>query len=1084
MHARTAARDAYGWPDGIFQPRGDISFASPIDAQHFCDAYNLRGGKLGVAESMAMALLHEVAHRVIAHYRRAHPQAFGLLLGKLRHEVGTGLADVLRGFVATFPTPPIYRRQDSVEGLFAREGTAAEDWVTEELLLVWLANRNPAYDPVRPIVTDADLPTSYRAVVDACQRFFAGVSPAGPGGESLVDTLLAPIRHAPGSALAQLAWIAEHWSQLFDLHALGLLDRLALPAAIQEERERYRPKGPGPGVPVSEPLRFAARAVPEERRYSVDTDWMPRVVLLAKSVYVWLGQLSRQYGREIKRLDQIPDEELARLSSRGFSGLWLIGVFERSHASRRVKQMRGDQDALASAYSLRRYDVADELGGEGAWRDLRDRAARLGIRLAADMVPNHVAIDADWVVKHPEWFVQTPLPPFPAYQFTGPDLSEDGRVGVFLEDGYWTHTDASVVFKRLDRGSGQETFIYHGNDGTSMPWNDTAQLDYTKPEVRYAVIQTILHVARMFPIIRFDAAMTLAKRHYQRLWFPLPGHGSDIPSRGEHAMTQEEFDARVPVEFWREVVDTVAREAPATLLLAEAFWLMEGYFVRTLGMHRVYNSAFMNMLNREENAKYRETIRNVLDFDPRILERFVSFMSNPDEETAIGQFGDGDKYFGVCILMCTLPGLPMFAHGQVEGFKEKYGMEYARAKWDEVPTDWLVARHEREIFPLLQRRHLFSGVAHFALYDFETDGGVDENVFAHSNRAGDERALVVFHNKYAETRGRVLRSVPVRGEDGALHTPALASALALPVAHDSFVVFRDATTGLEWVRATEELAERGLYLELRAFGYHVFTDFRVVQDAAAAPWRELARALGGGPVASAERALAEVRYGPLHRALAKAVGPAGRSDEPPEQLADGLARGLKSVREREGSAGPEAAAVSAAIARCLGRPRSAVDSDDARILRAWAATRATLDLLASLETQDAVAALLDAVVLDRPLREALSAAGASPEAAALGTEAAQLLATLPEGMGDALRAALDEPRGRTFLLVHRGGEEEWLNQERWELLVRWLGLCNAAMREEPPPDGAADAAARWLAMGAESGWRTAALRRLLRDEPG
>jgi hypothetical protein len=35
----------------------------------------------------------------------------------------------------------------------------------------------------------------------------------------------------------------------------------------------------------------------------------------------------------------------------------------------------------------------------------------------------------------------------------------------------------------------------------------------------------------------------------------------------------------MPQEFWREVVDRVAVEAPGTLLLAEAFWLMEGYFV-------------------------------------------------------------------------------------------------------------------------------------------------------------------------------------------------------------------------------------------------------------------------------------------------------------------------------------------------------------------------------------------------------------------------------------------------------------------------------------------------------------------------
>ena len=149
-------------------------------------------------------------------------------------------------------------------------------------------------------------------------------------------------------------------------------------------------------------------------------------------------------------------------------------------------------------------------------------------------------------------------------------------------------------------------------------------------------------------------------------------------------MTQEEFDRAIPVEFWREVVDTVAERAPDTLLLAEAFWMMEGYFVRTLGMHRVYNSAFINMLKREENAKYRATIKNVLDFDPQILKRFVNFMNNPDEETAVAQFGHDDKYFGVCVLMSTMPGLPMFGHGQIEGLHEKYGMEYRRARWDET----------------------------------------------------------------------------------------------------------------------------------------------------------------------------------------------------------------------------------------------------------------------------------------------------------------------------------------------------------------------------------------------------------------
>ena len=68
---------------------------------------------------------------------------------------------------------------------------------------------------------------------------------------------------------------------------------------------------------------------------------------------------------------------------------------------------------------------------------------------------------------------------------------------------------------------------------------------------------------------------------------------------------------------------------------------------------------------------------------------------------------------------------------QIEGFAEKYGMEYRRAYWDEQPDAALVERHEREIFPLLRRRHLFAEVENFLLYDFFTpEGNVNEDVFA------------------------------------------------------------------------------------------------------------------------------------------------------------------------------------------------------------------------------------------------------------------------------------------------------------------------------------------------------------------
>src|SRR5207248_2988593 len=104
------------------------------------------------------------------------------------------------------------------------------------------------------------------------------------------------------------------------------------------------------------------------------------------------------------------------------------------------------------------------------------------------------------------------------------------------------------------------------------------------------------------------------RQHLRRLWWPEPGSaGGAIPSRAERTISKAEFDERMPNEFWREVVDRVAAEGLDTLLLAEAFWLLEGYFVRTLGMHRVYNSAFMHMFRDERNAEYHLVMRNTLE---------------------------------------------------------------------------------------------------------------------------------------------------------------------------------------------------------------------------------------------------------------------------------------------------------------------------------------------------------------------------------------------------------------------------------------------------------------------------------------
>ena len=875
FHISRQSRDCYQFDQSLFNLQGNVIFANFHASRLFAQKINqsrdlvtyperaVRAGQIN-----AMGLIDEILHHVVTLYRRDRNSLVMIqALDGLIDRIGeTELDRVLLQFTADFPPLAVYRRELTPQEYLAgnTEKTPNRSLVLEEMLFLWLSNRNQAFEPYRELFNEDRLAnqTPYLKVIQEFSRFFASQPHFGPDDQNLVDMLRSPALAAPYSLTGQLEYIRTKWADLLGRYLYRLLTSLDL---VKEE-EKLPFIGPGP---VQIPLYDRSLAELETEKFSLDKEWMPNLVLMAKNSFVWLDQLRKKYQRPIYRLDQIPDEELDQLARWGFTGLWLIGLWERSQASAQIKQLCGNPEAIASAYSLAGYTIAADLGGEEAFQNLRDRAWQRGIRLASDMVPNHMGIDSRWVIDHPDWFVSLDYSPFPSYSFNGPDLSPDPRVSIYLEDHYYERTDAAVVFKRYDHSNGQTQFVYHGNDGTSMPWNDTAQLNYLNPQVREAVIQTILEVARRFPIIRFDAAMTLAKRHYQRLWYPEPGGGGAIPSRAKHGLTKEQFDAAIPVEFWREVVDRVAVEAPDTLLLAEAFWLMEGYFVRTLGMHRVYNSAFMNLLRNEENTKYRAVMKNTLEFEPEILKRFVNFMNNPDERTAVDQFGKGDKYFGICTLMATFPGLPMFGHGQIEGFSEKYGMEFRRAYWDEQVDLSLVERHNREIFPLLHHRYLFAGVEHFQLYDFFTpEGNVNEDVYAYSNGSGTERALVVFHNRYADASGWIRTTVgfSVKTDHGDQRTMIqrnLGEGLGLHPGTNSYVIFRDSTSHLEFVRPANELIHHGLHLDLHAYESHVFIDFHQVEDDTWQSYHQLCTYLTGRGVPNIQEAIRELVVQPV-----------------------------------------------------------------------------------------------------------------------------------------------------------------------------------------------------------------------------
>jgi hypothetical protein len=227
----------------------------------------------------------------------------------------------------------------------------------------------------------------------------------------------------------------------------------------------------------------------------------------------------------------------------------------------------------------------------------------------------------------------------------------------------------------------------------------------------------------------------------------------------------------------------------------------------------------------------------------------------------------------VSVLMATLPGLPMFGHGQIEGYTERYGMDFKQARLNEQPNEGLIARHQQLIAPLLKNRRLFADSADFVMYDFWTDyGDVDENVFAYSNMCGDQRGLILYNNRYGSTHGTIKMSVGfLEKQSGALRQKSLHDGLRMPWDDSAILAYRDTAQGLEYLRRARDFRDHGLTVDLRGYQHVVLLDWRELQPSEAYPWDRLCDALHGSGVYSVDEALSQLRLQPLVDTLHRTI---------------------------------------------------------------------------------------------------------------------------------------------------------------------------------------------------------------------
>jgi hypothetical protein len=250
FHVSREARDRYGFTETLFSLTGNVVFANLPAARDFAQRMNrLRDAQHHPERTVhpgalnAMGLIDEALHVVVALYRtQRDPRAILDALAWFESRLGSGgLNQTLLAFAEGFPPQAVYRGEQSPAQWLAAStaGVSNRALALEELMMLWLANLNPAFTVFEELFDDQALAasTAYPKITSALRDYFATRPRFGPENQNLVDMLRAPALAAPDSLAGQLSFIRVKWADLLG----DFLQRLL--TALDVLKEEGSPSG-------------------------------------------------------------------------------------------------------------------------------------------------------------------------------------------------------------------------------------------------------------------------------------------------------------------------------------------------------------------------------------------------------------------------------------------------------------------------------------------------------------------------------------------------------------------------------------------------------------------------------------------------------------------------------------------------------------------------------------------------------------------------------------------------------------------------------------------------------------------------
>ncbi|MBZ5856065.1 alpha-amylase family glycosyl hydrolase [Flavihumibacter profundi] len=457
-------------------------------------------------------------------------------------------------------------------------------------------------------------------------------------------------------------------------------------------------------------------------------------------------------------LDDIPDGELDDLAEMGFDWIWYLSVWTTGELARMVSLENPD---FRRDFEATIPDLKeDDIGGSGF--------AIAGYKVHPDLGGDDALKRLRERLSRRGLKLMLDFVP----NHMGPDHPWVEDHPEYFVAG--TEDDLEKYpqnYKRVKRRQGDMILAY-GRDPYFAGWPDTVQLDYSNPATVQAMLNELLRISSQCDGLRCDMSMLILPDVFEKTW----GRKAQI--------------------FWPVATKAVRDKTPGFCFMAEVYWDME-WELQQQGFDYTYDKRLYDRLTEGHARAVREHFYAGLDYQ----DKLARFLENHDEPRAAATF-EQKNHEAAAVITFLSPGLRFFHQGQFEGKKKRISPHLIRGPQE--PLNAALQNFYNGLLIVIGKPLFRNGQWRLLECLPTWDGNGSWDAFIAFAWEGNDGAKSLVAVNYSPNASQCFVHLPF----GALN--------------DKSVRFSDLLSPATYDRDGNELLAKGIFLDMPAWGYHIF----------------------------------------------------------------------------------------------------------------------------------------------------------------------------------------------------------------------------------------------------------------------